>query len=88
MLASQLKAIEEAKPGVPWNEIQNAILNILVTGLVDLKILKGNVLTLIQEKAYLPFYMHRTGHWLGLDVHDAGHYAFNNKWRKYFFCRA
>lgn len=47
-----------------------------------LKILKGRVDDLIESRAYLPFYMHNSGHWLGLDVHDAGRYANNGKWRK------
>ena len=53
----------------------------MVTGLIDLKILNGNLETLIEEKAYSPFYMHNSGHWLGLDVHDVGDYKVNHEWR-------
>lgn len=74
VLASQTAAIERVAPGLAWEEIQSTIVKILVTGLVDLKILKGDVARLIEDKAYLPFYMHNSGHWLGLDVHDVGSY--------------
>ena len=53
----------------------------LVGSLVDLGILKGTVKDLIEKKAYQKFYMHGSGHWLGLDVHDAGRYQFNGKSR-------
>ncbi|HRE31070.1 MAG TPA: M24 family metallopeptidase, partial [Candidatus Berkiella sp.] len=65
-----------------WDQMQNTILQVLVQGLVDLGLLRGDVPTLIEEKAYLPFYMHNSGHWLGLDVHDVGHYKVNAGWRK------
>ncbi len=82
VLASQLAAIELVKPGITWDSMQNAILKVIVQGLVDLKILKGDVKTLIEEKAYLPFYMHNSGHWLGMDVHDVGAYKEQGQWRK------
>lgn len=81
VLASQFAAIDAIKPEATWDQMQKTILEVLVQGLVDLKILKGNVQTLIEEKAYLPFYMHNSGHWLGLDVHDVGSYKTENGWR-------
>jgi len=53
----------------------------LTEGLCDLGIIKGNVDELIASEAYKPFYMHNSGHWLGLDVHDCGRYKTNNEWR-------
>ncbi len=81
VLASQMAAIEQVASGVTWDRMQQRILEVLVAGLVDLKILKGTVSTLIAEKAYLPFYMHSSGHWLGLDVHDVGDYKTDGQWR-------
>ncbi len=81
VLASQLAALNELKPGVTWDVMQNKILQVIVQGLIDLKILKGDLKTLIEEKAYLPFYMHNSGHWLGMDVHDVGEYKVQNQWR-------
>lgn len=82
VLASQLAAIKVTKPGASWTAMQDVIVKILTQGLVDLGILKGNVDSLIEKEAYFPFYMHRSGHWLGLDVHDVGRYRIGNKWRK------
>ncbi|MBS0287202.1 MAG: Xaa-Pro aminopeptidase [Proteobacteria bacterium] len=82
VLATQEAAILQAKPGMTWDSMQNAILKVMVQGLVDLKILQGQVQTLIEEKAYLPFYMHNSGHWLGMDVHDVGEYKIAGIWRK------
>ncbi|MBS0290405.1 MAG: aminopeptidase P N-terminal domain-containing protein [Proteobacteria bacterium] len=81
VLEAQMGAIAQIKPNAPWQIIQDTIVKILVQGLVDLKILQGNVQTLIEEKAYLPFYMHNSGHWLGMDVHDVGEYKVNGQWR-------
>lgn len=81
VLASQLAAIESITKTATWDLMQKTILQVLVQGLVDLKILQGDVATLIEEKAYLPFYMHNSGHWLGLDVHDVGHYKVQSGWR-------
>jgi Xaa-Pro aminopeptidase len=54
---------------------------VITKGLVELKLLKGSVPKLIKEQAYRKFYMHRTGHWLGLDVHDVGDYKVGDQWR-------
>ncbi len=81
VLASQMAAIETAKPGEPWHAMQDAIVPILTQGMVDLGILKGNVDNLIESGAYQRFYLHLSGHWLGLDVHDVGTYKTNGDWR-------
>jgi Xaa-Pro aminopeptidase len=80
--SSQLAAIKSVKPGALWTAPQDVIVKILTQGLIDLGILKGKRDNLIKEQAYLPFYMHRSGHFLGLDVHDCGRYRIDNKWRK------
>lgn len=81
VLAAQLAAIKSIKPGAAWTVAQTIIVKIITQGLVDLGILKGNVESLIEKQAYFPFYMHRSGHWLGLDVHDVGRYRVESKWR-------
>ncbi|HEU5281564.1 MAG TPA: Xaa-Pro aminopeptidase [Gammaproteobacteria bacterium] len=81
VLASQLAGIGTIKPGAPWDAAQTAIVKCLTQGLVDLGILSGNVDSLIEKEAYTPYYMHRSGHWLGLDVHDVGRYKLNDQWR-------
>lgn len=81
VLKSQQAAIEQIRPGVAWNTPQEVIVNILVQGLVELGLLQGSVEDLIKERAYQRFYMHSSGHWLGLDVHDAGEYKAADQWR-------
>jgi len=81
VLEAQLKAIEKVRPGTPYDEIHQTALRVLVEGLVRLGILKGNVNALIEGEAYKPYYMHKTGHWLGMDVHDAGSYRRGAAWR-------
>lgn len=81
VLAAQKQAIREIKPGKPWFEIQQSIVKVLVTGLVDLKILTGEIEQLIKEKKYQEYYMHSSGHFLGMDVHDVGMYNINGKSR-------
>lgn len=82
VLAAQLAAIKSIKPGARWTKAQEIIVNIITEGLRDLGILKGGLNDLIAKRAYLPFYMHRSGHWLGLDVHDVGQYKDGDQWRK------
>lgn len=82
VLEAQLAAIKTIKPGASFDAAQQVIVTIITQGLKDLGILKGRVSDLIAKQAYLPFYMHRSGHWLGLDVHDAGRYKINDKWRR------
>jgi Xaa-Pro aminopeptidase len=81
VLNSQKAALEQAKAGACWTAMQTGIVKVLTEGLVELGILQGKVADLIEKKAYTPFYMHNSGHWLGLDVHDAGSYKINEDWR-------
>lgn len=81
VLEAQVAAIKSIKPGLKWETAQNIIVKIMTQGLIDLGILKGSLDSLIEKKAYFPFYMHLSGHWLGLDVHDVGRYKMNGKWR-------
>ena len=81
VLSAQLAAIEQVKPGNSWNAGHEAAVAVLVTGLVELGLLKGDVQQLIEDESYREFYMHRTGHWLGMDVHDVGEYRINKEWR-------
>ncbi|MBK1721429.1 Xaa-Pro aminopeptidase [Thiocystis violacea] len=81
VLKAQLAAIKKARPGMHWNEPHEAAVRTLTKGLVGLGILKGKIGKLIEEEAYKPYYMHRTGHWLGMDVHDVGAYKREQQWR-------
>ena len=81
VLEAQAAAIAKARPGNAWNEPHEAVLQVLTKGLIRLGILSGRPGRLIKEEAYKPYYMHRTGHWLGMDVHDVGRYKHNDKWR-------
>jgi Xaa-Pro aminopeptidase len=82
VLAAQLAGVKATRPGTVWSSIESNTIKILTQGLIDVGILKGNLDNLIEKRAYFPFYMHRSGHWLGLDTHDAGRYKVNDKWRK------
>ncbi len=79
VLAAQAKAIEAVKPDASFEAYHDAALRVLVRGMIDLKLCKGSVDKVIETGDYRQFYMHRTGHWLGLDVHDAGDYKKNGK---------
>jgi Xaa-Pro aminopeptidase len=81
VLRAQQAAIDEAVPGNHWNDPHDAAVKELTRGLIDLGLLKGSRATLIKEGAYKRFYMHRTGHWLGIDVHDVGDYKVSREWR-------
>lgn len=74
VLSAQSSAIAQVQPGNPYNSIHDTAVRVLTEGLVELGILKGEIDKLIEDEKYKPFYMHRTGHWLGLDVHDVGIY--------------
>ena len=80
VLAAQAAAIAATAPSRHFMEAHDAAVRVLTQGLVDLKLLTGNVDTLIEKGDFRRFYMHRTGHWLGLDVHDAGEYKIGNDW--------
>jgi Xaa-Pro aminopeptidase len=81
VLKAQLAAIKAVKPGNHWNKPHDATVKVITKGLVDLGLLKGKVSSLIKEGAYRDFYMHRAGHWLGMDVHDVGDYKVDDEWR-------
>ena len=81
VLKAQKAAINKVKPGNHWNDPHNAAVRVITRGLMELKLLKGTLAKLIKEEAYRRFYMHRTGHWLGLDVHDVGDYKVGEQWR-------
>ena len=74
VLNAQLAAIDAAKPNNHWNAPHEAALDVLIQGFVDFKLCKGTKDEVLENQTYRQFYMHRTGHWLGLDVHDAGEY--------------
>ncbi len=80
VLAAQTAAIAEVKPGAEWENPHNAAVKVLAQGMVDLGLCKGTVDSAIESGDYRRFFMHRAGHWLGLDVHDAGDYKRNGKW--------
>ena len=81
VLAAQLAAIGEARAGKRWNEPHDAAVRVLAQGMLDLKLLSGSLDAALEKETYKRFYMHRTGHWLGLDVHDAGEYKRGGEWR-------
>jgi Xaa-Pro aminopeptidase len=82
VLAAQAAAIAAVKAGNRWDEPHNAALDTLVRGFIDLGLCSGTVEKVIETEDYKRFYMHRTGHWLGLDVHDAGEYKSGGEWRR------
>jgi Xaa-Pro aminopeptidase len=81
VLASQAAALSAARAGAGWNEPHDAAVRVLAQGMLDLKLLAGSLDEVLEKEAYKRFYMHRTGHWLGLDVHDAGEYKRAGAWR-------
>ncbi|MBI2995768.1 MAG: aminopeptidase P N-terminal domain-containing protein [Candidatus Melainabacteria bacterium] len=74
ILEAQLQAIEKIKPGKKFSDSYNKAVQVLVEGLKELKLLKGSTEKIIKKGEYKKFFMHKLGHWLGLDVHDAGPY--------------
>jgi len=81
VLDAQAAAIAQIKPGLPWHLAHDASVEALTKGLVALGLLKGKVTKLIKDEKYKQFYMHRIGHWLGMDVHDVGDYKLDKEWR-------
>ncbi len=82
VLDAQHAAIAAIKPGNHWNDPHEASVSVITQGLFDLGLLQGDdVDALIKDQAYKPFYMHRIGHWLGMDVHDVGDYKVGGEWR-------
>jgi len=81
VLAAQLAAIDKVRVGNHWNEPHDASVTVITEGLLTLGLLKGDVEELIKSEAYKDFYMHRIGHWIGMDVHDVGDYKVGGEWR-------
>ncbi len=81
VLAAQTAAITAAQPGALWEAPHTAALHVLAQGFIDLKLCHGSVDEVLETESYKKFYMHRTGHWLGMDVHDVGDYKIANEWR-------
>lgn len=81
VLDAQTAAIEQVRPDNHWNHPHEAAVDVIVDGLIKLGLLAGDRETVIKEESYKKFYMHRTGHWLGLDVHDVGEYKTGGEWR-------
>ena len=82
VLASQAAAIEVAVSGHTWDEPHQAAVRVLAQGMIDFGLCKGSLDAVLETGDYKRFYMHRTGHWLGLDVHDAGEYKQAGQWRE------
>jgi Xaa-Pro aminopeptidase len=81
VLAAQAAALDVSRPGRRWNEPHEAALRVIARGLIDLKLCSGSVDAVLESESYKRFYMHRTGHWLGMDVHDVGAYKVQGAWR-------
>jgi len=81
VLEAQLAAIDKTRKGNHWNDPHDASVRVITKGLKKLGLLKGTFPNLIRDRAYREFYMHRTGHWLGMDVHDVGDYKVGSEWR-------
>jgi len=81
VLAAQKAAMDKVRPGSAWNEPHEAAVRVLAQGIIDLGLLQGPFDEVLEKETYKRFYMHRTGHWLGLDVHDAGEYKRAGQWR-------
>ncbi|HTG76562.1 MAG TPA: aminopeptidase P N-terminal domain-containing protein [Steroidobacteraceae bacterium] len=81
VLEAQDAALVRCRPGNHWNDPHDAAVQSITRGLVRLGLLKGRVPALIRAGDYRRFFMHRTGHWLGMDVHDVGDYKVGDEWR-------
>lgn len=81
VLNANLQAMEYISPKHCWNDAHDVTVRVITAGLLELGLLQGELDELIDSEAYKPFYMHRAGHWLGLDVHDVGDYKVAGQWR-------
>ena len=81
VLEAQHAAIAKTRAGNHWNDPHDAAVKAITQGLVRLGLLEGRVPSLVKEGAYRKYFMHRTGHWLGMDVHDVGDYRVGEEWR-------
>jgi Xaa-Pro aminopeptidase len=82
VLAAQLAGIKAVRPGAAYSHYHETVVKVITQGLLDLKLLKGRLSDLIEKQAYFKFYMHKSGHWLGMDVHDVGRYKVSGQWRR------
>ena len=81
VLEANLDAIKQVKPGNHWNDPHNAAVKTLSKGMVEIGLLKGSYKQVMKDQSYRKYFMHRTGHWLGMDVHDVGDYKVDEEWR-------
>jgi Xaa-Pro aminopeptidase len=82
VLESQAAAIEIARAGVQWQDVHDAAIRVATEGMIDLGILEGSIEEEVESEGYKRFYIHNTGHWLGLDVHDVGEYTIDGHSRE------
>ena len=80
VLEAQSAAIAAVRPGASFADPHEAALKVLAQGMIDMKLLTGSLDAVIESESYKRFYMHRTSHWLGKDVHDAGEYKDGENW--------
>ncbi|WP_165493719.1 Xaa-Pro aminopeptidase [Acinetobacter terrae] len=83
ILKAQLAAIDAVRIGNSYKEPHHVAVRIMVEGLVELGLMKGDIEEIIRTESFRQFYMHGTGHWLGMDVHDVGSYKIDGEWRAY-----
>lgn len=84
VLEAQKAALKKVKPGATWEDMQKAAVHVITKGLLHLGVFKGttrSLAKLIKSERYKPFYMHKIGHWIGMDAHDVGTYKIDNEWR-------
>ena len=81
VLNAQQAAFDVIRPGNHWNQPHEATVRVITAGLLELGLLKGDLDELIEKEGYRDFYMHKAGHWLGMDVHDVGDYKIGGEWR-------
>jgi Xaa-Pro aminopeptidase len=81
VLEAQLAAIEKTVKGNHWNDPHDAAVRVITKGLKKIGLLDGTVAKLVRDEAYREFFMHKTGHWIGMDVHDVGDYKVGDEWR-------
>ncbi|ASP37760.1 Xaa-Pro aminopeptidase [Bacterioplanes sanyensis] len=81
VLAAQLAAFEQVKPGNHWDQPHQAAVDVLAKGLIELGLLQDELEQVLEEQSYRRFFMHKTGHWIGMDVHDVGDYRVDGEWR-------
>ena len=82
VLAAQEAAFAVSAPGHSWNEPHDAAVKTISQGLLDLGLLSGSIDEVLEKQSFTQFYMHRTGHWIGMDVHDVGDYQIDDTWRE------